>query len=109
MPAKKGPPAIYTTTDSIEVTHNSALSLFRELVEAFKKYGEENVSFDVTSECDPYSRSDREYPHAYLICTRPMNEEEKTKHLAEIEALKKASEEYKRQQYLALKKEFGDN
>ena len=94
----------YIIYDKKDVTYVSIEGLLEEINKAVTKYGIKNVQFEVENE---YYYSDTPTCRAYLICQRPMNEEEKTAAISKEQELEREQAAYRRRQYAALKKEFG--
>ena len=96
----------YKTTDKLYVTHYSAKLLLEELQNAIKRYGKDNVSFEVAKECEDCS--DYERAVAYLFCVRDCTDEENSKRHAAEEEQQNKIKAMKLAQYKALKRELGN-
>lgn len=94
---------IPTTHDTIVLKYLSAEDVVTEINTAFKKYGKENVQFEV----DTRWEYGNEVADCFLRCARPMNAEEFKRHKELTEEQEAARKAYARQQYEKLKKEFG--
>ncbi len=87
--------------DRIEFTDGMTVSHIRSLLnQAVEKYGEEHICFELENE-EEYGDY---YARGYLCCQREETESEKQIRLNRD----KQTLEWKRKQYLQLKKELGD-